>query len=119
MKWLITLLFASLIFSTTAANANGSLVLNPQRTYAYGWAISRVSQSVADSEAILRCSGSCGVVHHFSHTCAAYAADLTPHASANGWAQNRSLADAESMALHECRAQGGTRCIVLAWGCDR
>ncbi len=119
MKLLTVLLFGSLVLVATGAQANGALVLNPQHTYAYGWAISRVSQSVADSEATLRCSGPCGVVHHFSHTCAAYAADLAPHAFANGWAQNRSLADAESLAMRECGAEGGTRCVVLAWGCDR
>jgi Domain of unknown function (DUF4189) len=120
MKKMIVTLIGSFGLMVTAAvgHATGSLVIDTHRAVVYGWAISYISPDVADAEALSRCGASCVVVLRFTHTCAAYAADLTPNSIANGWSESRNLSESESNAIFGCQARGGSNCIVLAWGCD-
>jgi len=112
---------------STSAMAAGALAIDSNQGSAYGFSYGYSSQRDANNRALSECGGGCHVVVHFSHACAAYAADQAQGSTAYGWGiyepgvvggsgESRS----KNRAISECASRGGSnaRCIIRVWGCD-
>ena len=103
----------------SVAWAAGSLAIDTLQGKEYGFSFNHPSYGVADERAKRECGQDCSIVKRFENQCAAFAADQAPGSSVYGWWQGAaSSAVVQQRALSECRSQGGSSCIVRAWGCD-
>lgn len=95
--------------------AFGAIALN-SATGAGGITANYASQSLANSEAMKLCTGSCTVVLEFgSLMCGALA--RSPNLR-YGWASNSKKSNAESTSLSNCASQGGTGCVIVLSECN-
>jgi len=100
------------------AFAAGSLAIDTLQGKEYGFSFNHPTYGVADERAKRECGAECSIVKQFENQCAAYAADQTVGSTVYGWWQGPSSSVVQQRALAECRSQGGSSCIVRAWGCD-
>jgi len=101
------------------AFAAGSLAIDTLQGKEYGFSFNRPSYGVADERAKRECGPDCSIVKRFENQCAAFAADQAAGSTVYGWWQGAATsAVVQQRALSECRSQGGSSCIVRAWGCD-
>ncbi len=101
------------------ADAVGSLAIDKNHGSHYGWSVNQEDADDADRAALEHCTGECTVVLHFEHTCAAYAADQDRGSSVYGWSMGDDADDAKDKAIERCSNQGGEKCVVRVWGCDK
>lgn len=107
------------IFFSTGVWAAGSLAIDSLQGTEYGFSFNHPSFDVADQRTLRECGASCSIVKRFQNECAAYAADQASGSTVYGWWQGgTSGSTVQQRALSECRAHGGSSCIVRAWGCD-
>jgi hypothetical protein len=106
-----------LLFSA-GVSAAGALAIDSNQGDQYGFAFDYATIGEAESRAISECGSNCSIVQTFEAGCAAYAADQTPLSTIYGWATSDSSGDAQNIALQYCSSQGGSQCIVRAWGCN-
>lgn len=104
--------------SATQLLAAGSLAIDSNHGDQYGFSYDYPSTGESDERALSECGGGCQVVQQFDSGCAAYAADQSAGSSVYGWYVGSSGSAAQSGALSECAAQGGSSCQVRAWGCN-
>lgn len=107
-----------LLFVCGELSAAGALAIDSNQGDQYGFAFDYASLGEAESRALSECGGNCSIVQTFEFGCAAYAADQTPGSSIYGWATSDSSGDAQNTALQYCSSEGGSQCIVRAWGCN-
>lgn len=120
MRAKILMLTVGAILAMTAgwSFAAGSLAIDSLQGREYGFSFNHPSYGLADERAKRECGADCSIVKRFENQCAAYAADQAAGSSVYGWSEGPSSSAVQSRALSECRAQGGTSCLVRAWGCD-
>ncbi len=107
-----------LLFVCGELSASGALAIDSNQGDQYGFAYNYATLSEAESRALSECGSNCSIVQTFEAGCAAYAADQTPGSTIYGWATSDSSGDAQSSALQYCSSEGGSQCIVRAWGCN-
>lgn len=100
------------------ATAAGALAINVDQGSQYGFAHGHPNTEKAEQRALSECGGGCKVVLQYNSGCAAYAADQSKGASANGWGTGSSGSAAQGRAQSECQSRGGSSCIVRSWACD-
>ena len=99
-------------------SSHGALAIDANQGEAWGWAIDYPTPSAAAQRALAECGDDCSIIMRFSDECAAYAADQTEGSTVYGWANGYDFgAAALAQAMAECGDNGGTSCIVRAWGC--
>ena len=109
---------AILVCASGIASAAGSLAIDSLQGKEYGFSFNHPAYGVADERAKRECGQDCSIVKHFENQCAAYAADQAAGSTVYGWWQGATSAIVQQRALAECSSQGGSSCIVRAWGCD-
>ena len=96
----------------------GALAVDERHGGQHGWALDHTTTVAARSAALRECGPGCSVVLTFER-CGAFAADQVRGGTAAGWAASHiSAATARHAALSECASRGGSKCIVLVWGCN-
>ena len=98
----------------------GALATEADEGPAWGWSIDDPKPETAYRNALSGCGNNCEVVMSFADECAALATDQTPGSTVRGWAKGPdSEGVARTMALDECRGEGGASCAVLVSGCTQ
>ena len=100
------------------ASANGALAIDSNQGPRYGFSHDYPTMSGAERRALNECGRGCRVVLRFSTGCGAYAADQARGSTVYGWGTARSGQGAQNRAMSECRAHGGSSCVVRAWACN-
>lgn len=100
------------------ALANGALAIDGNQGRAYGASYNHPSMAAAREAALRECGRGCYIVREFSSGCAAYAADQSAGSTVYGWGTATTGVNAQNIAMDYCRRQGGSRCVVRAWGCN-
>jgi hypothetical protein len=109
-------LLAGALLSTHARGA-GALAVGA--CGAYGYAIDFADVRQASAAALKRCQGkNCSVVVTMKRTCAALAIDAGNACGAHGYAEAKTLARAQNIALQHCYKYGGKDCVIRAFVCD-
>lgn len=112
----IAALLATLL--STSAGAVGALAIDSNQGDQWGFAYGYPDVSQASIRAMEECGLDCQIVDFFENECAAYAADQSSGSTLYGWGKDETGSAAQSRALSECSARGGSDCIVRSWGCD-
>jgi uncharacterized protein DUF4189 len=100
------------------ASANGALAIDSNQGPRYGFSYDYPTMSGAERRALNECGSGCRVVLRFSTGCGAYAADQARGSTVYGWGTARTGPGAQNRAMSECRAHGGSSCVVRAWACN-
>jgi uncharacterized protein DUF4189 len=100
------------------ASANGALAIDSNQGPRYGFSHDYPTMRGAERRALNECGSNCRVVLRFSTGCGAYAADQARGSTVYGWGTARTGPGAQNRAMSECRAHGGSRCMVRAWACN-
>jgi hypothetical protein len=100
------------------AAGNGALAIDSNQGPRYGFSYDYSTMRGAERRALNECGRGCRVVLRFSTGCGAYAADQASGSTVYGWGTARTGPAAQNRAMSECRAHGGSRCIVRAWACN-
>ncbi|MBI1329154.1 MAG: DUF4189 domain-containing protein [Alphaproteobacteria bacterium] len=98
--------------------ARGALAIDSNKGNAYGYSYNYSTQDDADDRALNECGDDCTIVMRFANQCAAYAADQAYGSTVYGWGKAATKQDAQSIAMNQCAAHGGSQCMVRVWGCD-
>ena len=106
-----------LLFGNSAL-AVGALAIDGNHGKRYGFSYDYPDTRQAVQRALRECGSGCRVVLKFETGCGAYAIDQAAGSSVYGWATSSSKSTAQSNALDECYAHGGTSCIIRVWGCN-
>ena len=116
----IMFVLSILLFSFSASNAfaYGALAIDGNQGEQYGFSYNYSSSAEAESRALDECGSGCSIVNTFSNGCAAYAADQAYGSTAYGWGTASGSSQAQNTAMQYCRSNGGTQCIIRAWGCN-
>ncbi len=108
----------ALAMIATQAMAVGAIAIDSNHGSRYGFSYDYPTRAQAEQRALNECGYGCQVVLDFDTGCGAYAADQASGSSVYGWGTSTSRDGAQNRALSECKAQGGSRCIIRVWGCN-
>jgi len=100
------------------AFAYGALAIDENQGDQYGFAYNYASSGEAQNRALSECGSGCSIVKTFSSGCAAYAADQAYGSTVYGWGTGSGSGQAQSTAMQYCQSNGGSQCVVRAWGCN-
>ena len=119
---LILILLCSYVIKAQSGNY-GSLAIDPNNGFYYGWAIDYKSQSEANSRALKECTrkgGKCKVVLKWTGgKCAVYRTIKSDVGTAYGWGVAENKVEADRIANSECRKRSnGEPCGNFVWGCN-
>lgn len=117
-KLVAVVAFAAAFLVTGNASANGALAIDSNQGPRYGFSYDYPTMSGAEQRALNECGPGCRIALRFRTGCGAYAADQSRGSTVYGWGTAGSGTAAQNRAMSECRAHGGTRCIVRAWACN-
>ena len=107
----------------SAAPKFGSLAIDKNNGFYYGWSYDYDSQKGADEKALAECKkkgGNCSIVLSFSgEGCAAYRTIKLTEGTAFGWGLGKTKADADAIAITECKKRSnGKMPTNYVWACN-
>jgi hypothetical protein len=135
-RFLPALLLTCIIaLSPSTSDAAGALAIGEPKNladgFASGWSVNQPNDDTAQSRAFDQCRNKadadepvralCKVIRIFSNQCVTIALDTQPGATGTGYAVAPTKAEAERIAMADCRKTAGNRgdqCRIINGGCD-
>jgi hypothetical protein len=123
MRRIIKVSLLLLCFNVNAEDKNGSLAIDRDNGFYYGWSNNASTQEEANKKALKECKnkgGNCHIVLQFKGPgCAAYRTIDGEVGTAYGWGVGTSKIGADKIAAFECKQRSeGEACTNSVWLCN-